>query len=255
MLHHVFEFQAREDLRTRTRLLAEGASASLGRALTAASAPAANFVSPTLEPRVDELLSAEFLALNSWLESDPDFESVHLLDGSGAVLLSFPERVGSRETATDLHVLPPAGEARLIERKGEFRAIVPMSTGPNSTISPPLAVEVFCSTKRLVGHLQSIRWLFVTIFLLAGAVFAALALFLTRGVIHPIEELRRGALRIANGEANVKFPLSGDREIDEIARFVTSIAERRVATIPVKATNASRPLGSPADAGSFGSAA
>ncbi len=213
-LHQVFEYQAREDLRTRTRLLAGGASSALARAAYAPSHEA---------DAIEIALRREFFSLNSWLESDPDFESVHVLDDAGRRLLSFPDRDDPSGASAGRRFLPPPGETKLVEGSTATFAIVPLEVSAGRA----RAVEVRCSTKRLHADLLGIRWLFASIFLLAGAVFSALAIYLTRGVVHPLDEVRRAAHRLASGEANVRIPISGDREIDVIAHFLHSIAERR----------------------------
>lgn len=219
-LHQVFEFQAREDLRTRTRLLAEGASTAVARAVTA----------PTNETAAIEVaLRAEFFAMNAWLESDPDFESIHVLDDAGRRLLSFPDRGFPTDSSAERRLLPPPGETKLVERSDGFLAIVPLAEPAGRA----RAIEVRCSTKRLQADLEGIRWLFASIFLMAGAVYSALALYLTRGIVHPLDEIRRAGLRMMSGETNVRIPTSGDREIDDIAHFLHSLAERRPAATPM----------------------
>jgi methyl-accepting chemotaxis protein len=194
-LHQVFEFQAREDLQTRARLLAEGAAAFLS---------TMKHSSPSDPAEIEQRITA----MRSWLESDPDFESIRLGGEGGRVLFREDE----------------APRARAEEKS----TLVATSLHPRGSID----VLVRVSTRRLSQDLENIRWLFASIFLFACAVFAALAIYFTRGVVLPLEEIRRAAHRIMSGETNVRVPVSGDHEIDEIAHFFISLAERRGAGAP-----------------------
>ncbi len=196
-LHQVFERQARHDLRDRTTLLASGAAA--------------------MASRGGDLADWDL----RWLERDPDFVSLRLLDAGGRLLRSFPRDAAVPGTAGAARP-QGSGEPAIVERGSELVALAAVPEGASEF----RGVEIHMSKIRLHRDLQNIRWLFGSIFLFAGAVFAALALYFTRGVVLPLEEIRRAAHRLVNGEPNVRIPVSGDREIDDIAHFVHSLAER-----------------------------
>jgi hypothetical protein len=198
-LHQVFEQQSRDDLRRRTELLARAAAA---------------FASRTVPPSTAEI---------GWLLSDADFESLQLFDADGREIGLFPPSavVADETPRPAAPTVSPSNDVSVMDGKNEMIAFAEVlgSAGVQR-------LELRTSTARLQHELQNIRWLFGSIFLFAGAVFAALALYLTRGVVLPLEEVRRAASRIVNGEQNVRLPVSGDLEIDEIARFFHSLAER-----------------------------
>ncbi len=198
-LHQVFAQQSRDDLRRRTELLARAATAFASRSVPASAAEV------------------------GWLQSDADFESLRLFDADGRKVGVFPpSTVVARETPRPTSpAVSPANDVTIVEGKNELVAFAEVFGGAGAQ-----RLELRMSTARLQNELQNIRWLFGSIFLFAGAVFAALALYLTRGVVLPLEEVRRAASRIVNGELNVRLPVSGDLEIDEIARFFHSLAER-----------------------------
>lgn len=212
-LFQAFENQAREGLRTRTQVLARGMATVL------VEASSGEFPLPA--PK--DPLESTVYAFNSWLEADGDFSSLVLREATGEVVVAFPKVSGEESTIPRGNGILTQNDTKFIETSDEFIAIVPVI----SSGAPPRFLELRMSTDRLHAELKSIRWLFISIFLLAGVVFVALSVYLTRGVVLPLEEIRRAAQRIASGEANVKIPLSGDREIDEIAQFFHSIAERR----------------------------
>jgi methyl-accepting chemotaxis protein len=194
-LHQVFENQAVDQLNERARILAQGAAAFLSSRDTAEGAD-----------RLAELLA--------WLESDPDFESIRLLGENGNVLFA------SRGAA------PSAPHAAGASHLDSFVAAARAMRGTST-----LQAEVALSSVRLARDLENIRWLSMSIALLAGAMFAALSIYLTRGFVLPLEQIRRAAHRIANGELNVRVPVSGDWELDQFAHDFQSLAERRTASV------------------------
>lgn|GEM_PF-3313209 len=198
-LHQVFENQAIDHLNERARVLAQGAAAFLS--------------SPDTTEGADRLPE-----LVSWLESDPDFESIRLLGENGNVLYTSSAAVVAAAPTT---VVAP--------HLNSFVAVARATRATNT-----LQAEVALSPVRLARDLENIRWLTVSIALLAGAVFAALSVYLTRGFVLPLEQIRRAAHRIANGETNVRVPVSGDWELDQFAHFFQSLAERR--TVNISAT-------------------
>jgi methyl-accepting chemotaxis protein len=196
-LHQVFENQARDHLAERAKILALGAAAFL-------SVPGRD--SDFTGAEADRLAS-----LVAWLKTDPDFESIRLLDEDGSILLTF---LAAGAASPDLP---------------SFSAAAPASRGTSA-----LQVEVSLSPARLARELNNIRWLSASIALLAGAFFAALSIYLTRGVVLPLEQIRRAARRIASGETNVRIPFSGDWELDEFAHSIESVAERRAGSIAAR---------------------
>ncbi|HET9887876.1 MAG TPA: hypothetical protein VFR10_10205 [bacterium] len=190
-LHQVFENQAVEHLNERAQILAQGAAAFLSSHDTTEGAD-----------RLVELIA--------WLKSDPDFESMRLIGENGNVLFASPAPLPT--------ALQAAGAAHL----DSFVARAPVTRGTTA-----LQAEIALSPVRLAHDLENIRWLSLSIALLAGAMFAALSIYLTRGFVLPLEEIRRAAHRIASGEPNVRVPVSGDWELDQFAHFFQSLAERR----------------------------
>jgi HAMP domain-containing protein len=186
-VHQVFYNQAREHLRGRAGVLAQGAAAFLS--------------IPDSGDGADRLT-----ALIAWLKLDPDFESIRLLGDRGNVLFSFSNAAAQSSTP---EIEPFSAAAQATRHQG------------------PLEVQLALSPARLARDLENIRWLSAAMALLAGALFATLSAYLTREVVLPLEGMRRAAHRILNGEPNVRIPVSGDLELDEVAHFFQALAERR----------------------------
>jgi len=186
-VHRVFHDQAREHLRGRAGVLAQGAAAFLS--------------IPDAGDGADRLP-----VLLAWLKLDPDFESIRLLGDRGNVLFSFSNATAPSPT-------------KKIE---PFLAAAPATRGQT-----PLEVQLALSPRRLARDLENIRWLSAAMALLAGALFAVLSAYFTREVVLPLEGMRRAAHRILSGEPNVRVPVSGDLELDEVAHFFQALAERR----------------------------
>jgi methyl-accepting chemotaxis protein len=214
-LHQVFENQARDHLAERAKILALGAAAFLSVPdpgsvrETGSDADTGSRLSTDSDSKGAE--ADRLSSLIAWLRTDPDFESIRLLDEDGSILLTF--------------LAPGAASPDL----PSFSAAAPASRGTSA-----LQVEIALSPARLARELNNIRWLSASIALLAGAFFAALSIYLTRGVVLPLEQIRRAARRIASGETNVRIPFSGDWELDEFAHYFESVAERRAGSVAAR---------------------
>jgi hypothetical protein len=196
VLPQVFQHQAREDLRERTRLLAEAAAQTLTASRTA--------------PREPEL---DLRRIADHFTSSPDFLGVAAFDGDGRIIHQWPAAGPPWPAA-----VTPDGPLQ------EMRNQTVSFTRLAEPIGPIAMIGVRTSTTRLQTDLLNLNWLFVSIFLFAGAIFMALAVYLTRAVVHPLEELRLAARRMADGEAGVRLPVSGDRELDELAGVISTLA-------------------------------
>jgi hypothetical protein len=83
------------------------------------------------------------------------------------------------------------------------------------------------STRTIVRDMENVRWLFASIFLFTSGVFFILTKYLTRTILHPLEEIGRAAMCLADGEPVVQVPRTGDREIDELGEFISRLGESR----------------------------
>jgi methyl-accepting chemotaxis protein len=186
-IHQVFHDQAREHLRGRAGVLAAGAAAFLS--------------IPETGDGADRLH-----ALAAWLKLDPDFESLRLVGDRGDVLFSL-------SNATDQ---APAEAAEPF-----------LGSALATRNDQSLEVQLALSPARVNRDLEHIRWLSVAMALLAGALFVAISAYLTREVVLPLEAMRQAAHRILSGEPNVRVPVSGDLELDEVAHYFQALSERR----------------------------
>jgi len=186
-----FEAVAREDLRERTLGLARAAAALRDRAR-----------------------GAPLGELGPWLATEPDFESVALLDAQGSVLSKWPD-VAHWESTVSL-------DAPVAESVEHFVATVPIADRGDGA---RLALRT--TTERLRGELSSVAALFLALVLLAAASLVALAGFLVRAVLAPIERIREAAERLAEGELIADIPRSGDPEIDELGELISQLGDER----------------------------
>jgi HAMP domain-containing protein len=83
------------------------------------------------------------------------------------------------------------------------------------------------STDELIHELENVRWLFLSIFLLGGASFFVLARYLQQTVLQPLEDIRRVARNLADGEPEVEMPEFGDDEIAELGAFIRTLGDNR----------------------------
>jgi hypothetical protein len=202
ILPRAYQQQAKAHLRERTEILARSVTLALQREYGRSGEVSLSIVS-------------------EWLGPEPDFEAAVVLDSQGNVLDGWPA--------------PTDGWGRQIPE----RLMVTESTGHFVAISrlvgteeSAAAVGIRTSTDRLHSDLMGVLWLFASILLLTCAGFVVLATYLTRGILHPLEEIRKAAMDLADGEPLVNVPMSGDLEIDELGGFIAALgAKRRHSTV------------------------
>ncbi len=199
MLPKAYEHQAREDLRDRTLTAATGL-VSLVSARTAAA-------SETMAP-LD--------GLEPWLQSQPDLESALVLTTDGTVIDRWPS---DGPAWSDGGI--PAGQVQ--EGRSFYVASVPAPLAGGELVH----MLVRTSADDLVRDLENVRWLFSSIFLLGGAAFLVLAKYLTQTILEPLENIRRAAQNLADGEPLVNIPEDGDDEIVELGGFIRTLGNNR----------------------------
>ena len=197
VLPRAYEHEVQEGFNERTRYAARGLAFLLQR--------------PDL--RVD---TAALESVSGWLAADPAFEAAAVLDGTGRVLAKWPEGAGN-------FVEQAPAQAKVVVGSTDVVAFHP--TGENGP--DPKVVAVRMSTRTIVRDMENVRWLFASIFLFTSGVFFVLTKYLTRTILHPLEEIGRAAMSLADGEPVVQVPRTGDREIDELGEFISKLGESR----------------------------
>jgi hypothetical protein len=198
LLPHLYARHLEEDLRSRADTLARSVAC--------------------LFAGTDERASATRLPdqFVEWLAAESGVAGIALLDGSGNVIDGWP----SEGAAWTLSVERDLGEEGS-RRRYLGTATVPESPGPASEIVVRMATDGY------VQERGNVRWLFASIFLLTGAMLLVLMKYLGRTVLLPIAEIRRAAENLADGEAEVNVPVSGDWEIAELGTFIRTLGLNR----------------------------
>jgi len=200
VLPRAYAEQAREALRERTHILANGVAHSIAR--------------DEVFGRSVEETALRLRDVSAWLDSEPDFDSVLLLDGEGNAVAVWP---ASAENWSDRI----AEDARLDRGRDYYVDVVPIGSGAFGSVA------VRATTARVGEDLENMRWLFLSIFIVACLSFWVLSRYLVHGIVDPLEEVRVAAMRMADGERHVPVPASGDREIDELGRYIDALGQKR----------------------------
>lgn len=200
VLPRAYTEQARESLRERTRILANGVAYQIQREQVLGA--------PSHDP------ARQLNVVAGWLDAEPDFDSALLLDAEGRALAVWPQ--SAEDWSADV------GNESDIGRGGAYYAArSPVAAGSVGS------VVVRTSTARLSADLENMRWLFLSFFILACVSFWVLSRYLVSGIVDPLEEIRRAAMGLADGERFVSVPTSGDREIDELGRYIDALGQKR----------------------------
>jgi hypothetical protein len=195
VLPRAYAQQSRDSLRERAFVLAQGVSHLVS----------AGLVQDETDPG----------PLAGLLDAEPDFDSIVFIGAEGKARAHWPSSVARWSAAV------PEGTV-VLEGRDHFVGVSRVQ-GPGAVA----AVAVRLSTARMIGDLESMRWLFAAIFLLTCGAFWVLSTYLARGIVDPLEDIRRAAMSLADGEPRVVVPRSGDAEFDELSRYLDELGQKR----------------------------
>lgn len=190
VLPRAFETVARDGLRERARSLAAATAFQLSR---------------TGDAGIEDV--------GRWLATENDFESVAILDDAGAARIQWPPDAAGWEDPVDRAV-------HYSESVDHFLALAPLDAAERGGV-----VAVRMSTVRLHGELASVVGLFASFVLMAGAGIFILARYLVQTVLAPLEGIQIAAERVADGEAWVTVPSSGNPDIDELGGLIAELGD------------------------------
>src|SRR5262245_5263576 len=159
---------------------------------------------------------AAIASVSSWLVADPAFQGAALLDAAGRQLTKWPESAPRFDG--------PVPRTALVRYTPTSCVAFHPVGGQDATLR---VVAVRRSTASIIREFENVRWLFASILLFTSGVFFILTSYLTRTILHPLEEIRRAAMSLADGEPVVEVPHTGDREIDELGEFISKLGESR----------------------------
>jgi hypothetical protein len=138
------------------------------------------------------------------LEGELDFESLARLDAEGRAIAVWP--TGARGWDA-----PVRRAEQLEENRDHFLAIAPIGGREAEWIA------VRTSTARLRQDLASVTALLLALLLSIGSALLALAVYLLRAVLGPLEEIRLAALQLADG--------GGEAEVDELGALISELSD------------------------------
>jgi hypothetical protein len=139
------------------------------------------------------------------LEGELDFESLALLHAEGR-----PPAVGPKDAPG--WDAPVRWSEQLEEKRDHFLAIAPIAAGTSDWIA------VRTSTVRLQEDVRAVAALLFALLLVTGSALLALAGYLLRAVLAPLEDIRVAARHLAGEE-------SGDGEIDELGELIAKLGD------------------------------
>lgn len=144
------------------------------------------------------------------LEVELDFESLAILDAEGRVLTVWP--TGARGWQSTVERAEP-----LTESRDHFLATTPIGGRWNEWIA------VRTSTARLRQDIGSVTALLFALLLSTGAALFALAGYLLRAVLEPLDEIRLVARHLADRDLSARP--AGDSEVDELGGLISRLSD------------------------------
>lgn len=159
--------------------------------------------------------SPQHQVLHEWLSTEESYRSAAVFDDTGNVVEVW---------GTGVQLAGPLTMTATVEPSTNYyTALHPMTAADGRH----LVAAVQLSTEALIRDLENVRWMFAALFLFTSVVFFVLSSYLTRSILTPIVEIGRAAMDLADGEPDVRVPITGDKEIDELGAFLHKLGESR----------------------------
>ncbi len=98
-----------------------------------------------------------------------------------------------------------------------------IGTGANSTVG---AIYVRASMQGVFDNLRNISYMFLTASFAASLLSAILALFISRAITKPIEEMRKQALQVADGDYSGQVRVYSNDELGQLAEAFNTLSIR-----------------------------
>lgn len=137
-------------------------------------------------------------------------------------------RVGQRATNADIKEVISTGKqvSKVNTDNGNYMVqIVPLtsSNGTNTTVG---AIFVRASMQGVFNNIRNVSLMFLTASLVAAVLGAVVALIISRAITRPIEEMRRQALRVSDGDYSGHVKVYADDELGQLAKAFNTLSVR-----------------------------
>ncbi len=134
--------------------------------------------------------------------------------------LNDQSRVGQRSTNNDIKQVMSSGRqvSRVINDHGSYMVQATPLTASNGTGGTIGVIYVRASMQNVFNTLRNVSVMFLTASLLASALSVVLTLLISRAITRPIEEMRKQAIHVADGDYSGQVRVYSNDELSQLAQ-------------------------------------
>ena len=161
-----------------------------------------------------------------------DISQLMVVDNKGVIRavsnVNDQNRIGQRTSNADIKSVLSNGKqvSKVINDNGNYMVQISPLTSANGTNTPVGAIYVRASLQGVFNNLRQVSIYFLIASLIAAVLGAVVALVISRAITRPIEEMRKQALRVANGDYSGQVRAYAQDELGQLAEAFNTLSVR-----------------------------
>ena len=161
-----------------------------------------------------------------------DISQLMVVDNKGVIRavsnVNDQNRIGQRTSNVDIKSVLSNGKqvSKVINDNGNYMVQISPLTSANGTNTPVGAIYVRASLQGVFNNLRQVSIYFLIASLIAAVLGAIVALVISRAITRPIEEMRKQALRVANGDYSGHVRVYAQDELGQLAEAFNTLSVR-----------------------------
>lgn len=161
-----------------------------------------------------------------------DISQLMVVDNKGVIRavsnVNDQNRIGQRTSNADIKSVLSNGKqvSKVINDNGNYMVQISPLTSANGTNTPVGALYVRASLQGVFNNLRQVSIYFLIASLIAAVLGAVVALVISRAITRPIEEMRKQALQVANGDYSGHVRVYAQDELGQLAEAFNTLSVR-----------------------------
>ena len=161
-----------------------------------------------------------------------DISQLMVVDNKGVIRavsnVNDQNRIGQRTSNADIKSVLSNGKqvSKVINDNGNYMVQISPLTSANGTNTPVGAIYVRASLQGVFNNLRQVSIYFLIASLIAAVLGAVVALVISRAITRPIEEMRKQASRVANGDYSGHVRVYAQDELGQLAEAFNTLSVR-----------------------------
>ena len=161
-----------------------------------------------------------------------DISQLMVVDNKGVIRavsnVNDQNRIGQRTSNVDIKSVLSNGKqvSKVINDNGNYMVQISPLTSANGTNTPVGAIYVRASLQGVFNNLRQVSIYFLIASLIAAVLGAIVALVISRAITRPIEEMRKQALRVENGDYSGHVRVYAQDELGQLAEAFNTLSVR-----------------------------